>query len=108
VHHTIFFLELIKQLGDLIVLRNVTHESRSAGQVRDQVFGLELQSFVLIGDRQSPASLLQLLRNRPRDTALVGQSKNHRCFLRFAHFSPRLIQATEGHPNQNQTNLSPN
>src|SRR6266513_60484 len=85
VQHAVARLQLIEQSRDLIVFRDVAHEPRGARHLGDQVPGFELEPFVLIGNRQPPAGLVQFLGDGPRDAALVGQSEDDRCFLRLAH-----------------------
>ena len=70
-------LELLEQLRDLLVAADVALERLRIGQRRDQVIGFLLQPLVLIGDGQLRARQLHLLRDGPRDAALVGDAKHH-------------------------------
>ena len=76
----IALFQLLEELRDLFVARDVALESLRVGQLRDQVGGFLLQALVLIGDGELRPGLLHLLRNGPRDAALVGHAKHYRRF----------------------------
>ena len=71
-------LELDEQPVDGRIVGYIAHEAFRARQGSDQIPGFQFQTFVLIGDRQFRARLMQSLRDRPRDRALVGDSEDHR------------------------------
>src|SRR5690242_133184 len=85
VEHAVPRLQFLEKLCNLVVEGNIAHKSRRARQIVDQVLRFLLQALILIGDGQPPTRPVQLLRNRPRDAALIGQAKNHRRLLRFVH-----------------------
>ena len=73
---SITFLEFREDLLDVLVLGNITHEGFGAGQRQNQVFGLLLETLVLVGDRQLSAGLMQSLGDRPGNASFVGDSED--------------------------------
>src|SRR6266446_1203961 len=85
VQHAVSRFQFLKELGDLLVRRDVAHETRGTWQIGDQILRFLLEPLVLVGNRQPPAGLVQFLRNGPRDAALVGEAEDHCRLLRVAH-----------------------
>src|SRR4029077_4503480 len=71
-------LDLIEELIDLQVVRNVELKRRRSGQSFYKILRLLRETLILIGNCQRSPRRLQLLRNRPRNTTLVGNPKNDR------------------------------
>ena len=59
-------------------MRAHAHEGIGAGQGEDQVSGFLFHPLVLVRNGQFGARLVQTLRDRPSDAALVGHSKHDR------------------------------
>ena len=74
-----FALQLLEEMGDLVVAGDVALKAFGARQGGDEVVGFLLKALVLVGDREAGSSLLHLLGDGPRDAALVGHSKYHNC-----------------------------
>src|SRR4051794_17089062 len=64
-----------EKLVDLGVVGHVAPESRRAWEIGDQVLGFLLQPFILISNDELRASGLQLLRDRPGNAPLVGDTE---------------------------------
>src|SRR5580700_6658488 len=90
--HSVPRLQLLEQRGDLLVEAHIAHEPFRAWQIRNQILGFLLQPLVLVTNRQLPSRRMQLLRNRPGNTPLVRQPKNHRRLLSLAQSQPRLTK----------------
>ena len=74
----ISFLKLAKQSLDFIVVGNIAHKGFRAGQRQNQVSRFLLQSLILISHCQLCAGIVQPLRDRPRNRALIGDSEHDR------------------------------
>ena len=71
-------LELHEQPVNGCIVGHIAHEAFGARQGSDQILGFQFQTLVLVGDDDFGACVMQSLRNRPRDRALVGDSENDR------------------------------
>src|SRR5207248_11552254 len=67
-----------EELLNLFVASNVAAKRLSARKFFDQPLGFLFQAFILISNGQLHAGCLQLLRDRPRNAALIGDSKDNR------------------------------
>ena len=68
--------QLLEELRNLFVARDVALKGLRVRQRGDQVVGFLFQALVLVGDGQLRSGLLHLLRDRPGDAALVGHAKD--------------------------------
>ena len=69
--------QLGEQLFDLRVVRHVALEAIGIRKRVDHLLRLLPQSLVLIGNGELGARFLELLGDRPRDTALIGYAENN-------------------------------
>src|SRR4051794_23183273 len=95
----IFLLQFGKQGVDLLITRDVAHERLGARKRSYQLVSFLFQTLVLIGNGELRPGRLQPLRDRPRDAALIRNSKYNRCLavhrLRHLHPSFELERITK-------------
>ena len=72
-----FALQLVEELGDLVVAGDVALEAGGVGQGGDHVVGFLLEALVLVGDGELGSGLLHVLGDGPGNAAFVGHAKDH-------------------------------
>ena len=73
----VFLFERGEEGFNLLVVGDIALETARAGQLGDEVFGLEPHAVILIANGQGGAGLVQFLGDAPGDGTLVGQPEDH-------------------------------
>src|SRR3989442_12750425 len=84
-------LQLREDSLNVFIFRNVAPKGFRARKRQNEIFGLLLQTLVLVSNRQFGSGLMESLGDRPGNAAFIGNSKHrgHAAFEAERHESSR-------------------